>query len=493
MQTLARLRADPDDLFWLDRDRVVRAPGAGGAAADGAPDDGELALGGPPGLAFGVALGLALAERLLAQRFGRSLVDHRTWLLAGPAELAAGTSHEAAAVAGLARVGRLTVIAALAAEDGAALARFTAMGWTVRRCAAGDADGLQAAVSAAQRSQKPTLVTVLGQGEPAPEPAAVALAASPYGGGARRAWLKRLRRHAAAAAFQQAFGMARLPAAPGPGAEEAGPSPLQAVRDGLARLTAAVPELAVVPAEDDRLWRGRHHAAAAAQLGLALHGGLVPAGWYPPVALPALMPALAAAVARAARLLCLVPGAVPAQLEAAVFSPCGAAEAAECLALALNWPRPAILALSGATIAGLPPAAGACARGGYVLAPAADGPDAAALTLVASGEDVGLALAVQGELQARGVNAAVASLPCRRLFAAQDTERRDAVLGPGAVVCLSAEGVTWGWAEPPTLWQPGGMRDAGMIAKHIAHRVHETGAKSVEIVGIGLASAGEFD
>ncbi len=56
------------------------------------------------------AVGMALAERLLAARFGRSLVDHRTWVVASDGDLMEGISHEAASLAGHLRLDRLTVL-----------------------------------------------------------------------------------------------------------------------------------------------------------------------------------------------------------------------------------------------------------------------------------------------------------------------------------------------------------------------------------------------
>ena len=83
-------------------------------------------------------MGLALAERVMAARFGRSLVDHRTWVLAAASELAAGVGQEAASLAGELGLDRLCVIFAEPEsgpdrEDGERLRRFAACGWSVRR------------------------------------------------------------------------------------------------------------------------------------------------------------------------------------------------------------------------------------------------------------------------------------------------------------------------------------------------------------------------
>jgi transketolase len=487
MQPLPHLRADEADAIWPDRDRVLASP-------DAPPPDPNLAscLGGPPGLAFGAALGLALAERLLAARFGRSLVDHRTWLTAGPAELAAGTSHEAAAIAGALKLGRLTVLAMVDAPEGPALSRFAAMGWAVRRVTAGRDEDMAAAVSAALRAQKPTLIAMLRHPgrdfRPAP------LAQSPYGPGARRAWLKRLRRHAAATAFQHALSgppprLASLET-------DAAQPPLQAAGDALARLAPAVAELTVISPEANSIWAGRHHATAAALLGMALHGGVLPAAWLPPEALPALVPAAHAAARLRLRMACLVPADVADDIGAALtFRPGSGGEAVDCLALALRWPGPSVLGFpaEGSALPAPPP--GACARGGYILAQA-NGPT---LTLVAAGADLAAAIATQAALEAAGIKAAIAAMPCRRLFEAQDPAYRDSLLGDAPRIILGSGGAGVGGRLWSGLLGPGAAyidvsetTSPAALAGRIQRRLQRS-ADIQESADLRLETATEFD
>ncbi len=103
---------------------------------------------GPLGQGLGTAVGMALAERLLAARFGKSLVDHRTWVLATLGDLMEGVSHEAASLAGHLRLEKLMVLleddsrcddcrSGLAGPDDA-LRRFAALGWATRAVDAHD-------------------------------------------------------------------------------------------------------------------------------------------------------------------------------------------------------------------------------------------------------------------------------------------------------------------------------------------------------------------
>ena len=86
---------------------------------------------------------MALAERMLAARFGKSLVDHRTWVIASDGDLMEGISHEAAGLAGHLGLSKLTVLyddnhisidgdTALAVSDDV-LKRFAAYGWATKR------------------------------------------------------------------------------------------------------------------------------------------------------------------------------------------------------------------------------------------------------------------------------------------------------------------------------------------------------------------------
>ena len=157
------LRFDAADPAWADRDRVLAEPPCAGLARAL-----ERLLGSPgqfpvQAQAFEAGMGQALAERMLAARYGRSLVDHRVWVLCTADRLATGAVQEAAWLAGAWRLGRLGVLAAVGEAEAAGVAGIAASGWTVRRVAAGDAGAVESALSGALRSYKPTLVLCVGE------------------------------------------------------------------------------------------------------------------------------------------------------------------------------------------------------------------------------------------------------------------------------------------------------------------------------------------
>ena len=140
---------------------------------------------GPLGQGFANAVGMALAEKLLAQRFNRpehAIVDHRTWVFMGDGCLMEGISHEAASLAGTWGLHKIVAfwddnkISIDGNTDGwftdDTPARFEAYGWNVVRGVDGhDSDAIKRAIDAAMLSNdKPTLVccrTQIGYGSPA--------------------------------------------------------------------------------------------------------------------------------------------------------------------------------------------------------------------------------------------------------------------------------------------------------------------------------------
>jgi transketolase len=129
-----------------------------------------------------------------------------------------------------------------------------------------------------------------------------------------------------------------------------------------------------------------------------------------------------------------------------VWRPADGPETAVAWAAALRRTKgPTALALSRQKLPALPRPAGvdisAIARGGYVLE---DGP-ANALTFVATGSEVALALEAARRLAAAGTPARVVSMPCVERFAAQEASWRDAVLPKGAPVVTLEAGVTAAW------------------------------------------------
>jgi transketolase len=140
---------------------------------------------GPLGQGFANAVGFALAEKLLAQRFNRpdlAVVDHRTWVFMGDGCLMEGISHEAASLAGTWGLNKLVAfwddnnisidgqVQGWFTDD--TPARFEAYGWQVIRGVDGhDPDEIRTAIDTAMKSaDRPVLIccrTTIGFGSPA--------------------------------------------------------------------------------------------------------------------------------------------------------------------------------------------------------------------------------------------------------------------------------------------------------------------------------------
>lgn len=204
------LKFDAADPSWPDRDRFILSAGHGsmllyallhltgsaevtldqlqsfrqwGSKTPGHPEYGHTAgvetTTGPLGQGIATAVGMALAERLMNARFGDSLVDHYTYVIAGDGCLMEGLSHEAISLAGHLRLNRLIVLfddnqisidgaTSLSCSDDQ-LARFTASGWSACRVNGHDPEAVAAAIAQARDNDRPSLIacrTVIGFGAP---------------------------------------------------------------------------------------------------------------------------------------------------------------------------------------------------------------------------------------------------------------------------------------------------------------------------------------
>ncbi|HUF21271.1 MAG TPA: transketolase [Burkholderiales bacterium] len=209
-----RLRFNPRNPHWVDRDRFVLSAGHGsallyallhmtgydltqddikqfrqwGSKTPGHPErrhtPGVETTTGPLGQGFANAVGMAVAEAQLAARYnraGHNVIDHATCVLAGDGDLMEGVAAEAASLAGHLKLGKLTCLyddnrVTLAAgtdisftEDRAA--RFEAYGWhTVVVADGNDLAAIEAAIDAARaETTRPSLILVrthIGYGSP---------------------------------------------------------------------------------------------------------------------------------------------------------------------------------------------------------------------------------------------------------------------------------------------------------------------------------------
>lgn len=207
------MRYNPRNPLWPNRDRFVLSAGHGsmllyallhlsgydmpmeeirrfrqwGSTTPGHPEydphRGVEVTTGPLGQGFGVGVGMALAARMLAERFNRPgfpVVDHFVYVIASDGDMMEGISHEAASLAGHWGLGNLVVLyddnevsidgpTDLAFTEDVA-ARFRAYGWRVLEVDGHDRAAVAQALAEAQRAgDRPTLIvchTHLAYGSP---------------------------------------------------------------------------------------------------------------------------------------------------------------------------------------------------------------------------------------------------------------------------------------------------------------------------------------
>jgi transketolase len=570
------LNFNASDPAWADRDRFILSAGHGsmllyallhltgyedfsleelknfrqlGSRTAGHPEYGHGAgietTTGPLGQGIANAVGMALAERMLADRFGSDLVDHNTYVIAGDGCLMEGISHEAASFAGRLGLGKLVVLfddngisidgsTDIAVNDDQ-LMRFGACGWDVSFCDGHDPDAIAQAINGAhEATDKPSLIackTMIGFGSPnkagtaathgAPLgdeeiaatrealnwphspfeiPEAVSSAWRRVGAmksAKMEAWRKRLDDSGRKAEFERLIS-GTLPKdwlvsvqdfKRKHSAEKTKVATRKASQETLDVLAEAIPELAggsadltgsnltkaksqkpVTPGDfsGSYIHYGvREHGMAAAMNGIALHGGFVPYGGTFLIFTDYCRPAIRLSALMKQRVIYVMthdsiglgedgPTHQPVEHLASlraipnlnVYRPCDVVETAECWAASLETSStPSVLSLSRQ---GLPclrtehTDENLSAKGGYVLAEAEA---KRAVTLIASGSEVEIAMQACDQLKAEGISAAVVSMPCLDKFEEQSQEYRDQVIHPDTPVVVVEAAIEQSWGK----------------------------------------------
>ena len=575
------LKHNPADPGWPDRDRFVLSNGHGSmllyallhltgyalpleelkrfrqlhSKTPGHPEVGVTpgveTTTGPLGQGLANAVGMALAEQLLAAEFNRPahvIVDHRTWVFVGDGCLMEGISHEACSLAGTLGLSKLV---AIYDDNGISIdghvehwfaddtpRRFEAYGWRVIRDVAGhDLDAIEAALTqAGEERGRPTLVcckTVIGKGSPnkagsheahgaalgaaevAATRAALGWEGAPFeipaavraawdarraGAAAQARWQRRFDAYAQAypelaAEFERRVCARALPAdwearsaqllagvirqAPGVASRKASQHAIELLQPLLPELLGGSADLtgsnltataSSVPVRRHR-WGNhinygvREFGMSALMNGLALHGGHIPYGGTfltfsdysrNAVRMSALMRQRVIYVFTHDSIGLGEDGPTHQPVEHvsslrlipnnSVWRPCDAVETMVAWLAAIERREgPTCLILSRQSLPHCPRDARQLSdirRGGYVLASSSEPP---ALTLLATGSEVALALASRVALAAEGIEARVVSMPSCADFDRQDEPYRASVLPRGVPVLAIEAGVSHFW------------------------------------------------
>ena len=204
------LKITPQNPRWFDRDRFVLSAGHAssllyalfyllgykdididdlrnfrqlGAKTAGHPEYGHLAgidvTTGPLGQGISSAVGMALAEKIIAARYGSDVCDHYTYVIMGDGCLMEGISEEAIALAGHWRLNKLIALwdnnnvtidgFVDIASSTDQMARFKANGWKVIAVDGHDFAAVDKALQKAKKSDRPTMIackTTIGYGAP---------------------------------------------------------------------------------------------------------------------------------------------------------------------------------------------------------------------------------------------------------------------------------------------------------------------------------------
>src|SRR5438270_2429109 len=204
------LKFDAAEPKWPDRDRFVLSAGHGsmllyallyltgnkdmtldqlkhfrqlGSLTPGHPENfhtkGIETTPGPLGQGIATAVGMAVAEKMLAAEFGKKVVSHHTYVIASDGDLMEGVSQEAIAMAGHWKLNKLIVLyddngisidaPTSIADSVDQVKRFKSAGWAAELIDGHDQKAIAAAITRAQKSAKPSLIackTTIGFGAP---------------------------------------------------------------------------------------------------------------------------------------------------------------------------------------------------------------------------------------------------------------------------------------------------------------------------------------
>lgn len=551
------LKFDAEDPHWIDRDRFILSAGHGsmllysllylagykdislddlknfrqlGAKCAGHPEfghiDGIETTTGPLGQGLANSVGMAISEKILAEKLGKKIIDHKIFCIAGDGCLMEGIAQEAISLAGHLSLNNLVLLwdnnsisidgqIGLTSSENMKM-RFEACGWKVLQIDGHNFDEIRNALNAAKNSDSPVMIdckTTIAFGSPN-KSGSEKSHGSPLGAdevlktrenlgwkfpafeipeNLLSEWRKAGVRSKAIvaewnknfAAFNEAkkseFLRIQNKELPKNFAQKIAEfkqkiiaeKPKQATRKSsqltLEVLTAELSELIGGSADltesvltktshtkpiqknnfDGRYihYGIREHAMGAVMNGIALHSKMIPYGGTFLVFSDYMKPAIRLAALMQQQVIYIFthdsiglgedgPTHQPIEHIAAlraipnvnVFRPCDALETVECFELALAAKKtPSAMILTRQNLSFVSVEGGA-KRGAYVISDEEKNRELQAV-LIATGSEVSIALEAQKILQQHGVNARVVSAPSLEIFARQDENYRNEVLG----------------------------------------------------------------